>query len=234
MALTDGDLERCRFVQFHPSYQYEDFMEGFRPLPEGVGFELREQHFVTLCKLASSDVERHYVLVIDELSRGDPGRVFGEALTYLECSKRGMSFHLASGTQLAIPHNLVILTTMNPLDHGADEVDAAFDRRFAKIKMDPNRDRLEEFLSSAGMANDLINRVGIFFDYVNSQATKNPYMSIGHTYFRGVSDASALLRLWRHQLQFHFQKAFPFDKQELDRIHERWNRIFDQPYSSSS
>ena len=227
LTLTDGDLGRCRFIQFHPSYQYEDFMEGFRPLPEGHGFKLREQHFVELSRQASADPNLTFVLVIDELSRGDPGRVFGEALTYLESSKRGIPFTLASGTELIVPRNLVILSTMNPLDHGASDVDAALDRRFAKIRMEPDTEQLRLFLVSAGMEDYLVARVTSFFQFVNSQAVRNPYMSIGHTYFIGIKDIDGLNRLWSCQLQFHFEKAFPFDSEALARIQAKWKKVVD-------
>ena len=225
ITFTDGDLERCRFIQFHPSYQYEDFMEGYRPLRKGHGFEMREQHFVELSRLASIDPSRVYVLVIDELSRGDPGRVFGEALTYLERSKRGIAFHLSSGTQLAVPENLMILATMNPLDRGASDVDAALDRRFAKVRMDPDRDQLRVFLETAGMDMTLIPKVIGFFDHINSLAVSNPYKSLGHTYFVGVKGLAELNRLWECQLQFHFEKAFPFDSEELASLQSRWKRV---------
>ena len=174
LALVDGDPDRCRFVQFHPSYQYEDFMEGFRPRATGDGFELQERHFVELCRRATDDSANSYVLVIDEFSRGDPGRIFGESLTYLESSKRGMPFHLASGRRLVVPHNLVILATMNPLDYGAENIDAAFDRRFAKIRMEPDSGRLLQLLESAGMQEDLADRVVEFFEYINSSPAQNP------------------------------------------------------------
>ena len=225
LTLTDGETARCRFVQFHPSYQYEDFMEGFRPKAEGDGFELRESHFLELCRLAQQNLDQRFVLVIDELSRGDPGRVFGEALTYLELSKRGISFHLASGKEFEIPKNVFILATMNPLDYGAEQVDAAFDRRFAKIRMDPDRSKAKEFLQSAGMEDGLTSRVLRFFDRVNQLAHRSPYASIGHTYFSGISNVSALKRLWEHQLRFNLEKAFPFDRDQFDTINTWWTEV---------
>ena len=225
LGLAKGNETRCRFVQFHPSYQYEDFMEGFRPSSDGKGFEMRAQHFVALSQQALHDPDHLYVLVIDELSRGNPGRIFGESLTYLEYSKRGMFFYLASGRNFVVPPNLVILATMNPLDHGADEVDAAFDRRFAKIRMEPDRAQLGEFLDAAGMDPELRTSVFRFFDFVNARSAGNPYLSLGHTYFKGVGDVSALERLWEHQLRFNVEKAYPFDTEGLEEVFAAWDRV---------
>lgn len=224
-TLVDGDLSRLRFVQFHPSYQYEDFIQGFVPLEEGI-FMLRDKHFVELCRLAAElRPDEPVVLVIDELSRGDPGRVFGEALTYVERTKRGLSFTLASGTELQVPPNLVILATMNPLDRGVDEVDAALERRFAKIGMDPDDTILVRLLSEAGMADDLRDRVLEFFRGVNARSRANPHTALGHTYFAGISDEDGLRRLWQHQLRFHFDKAYRLDADGLATIYRLWDQV---------
>src|SRR5665811_38514 len=80
-TLADQDEERITFLQFHPSYQYEDFMQGIVPREDGSGFELVDRPFLRMCRVAERNPGQSYVIVIDELSRADPGRVFGEALT---------------------------------------------------------------------------------------------------------------------------------------------------------
>ena len=224
LTLTEGDESLLRFVQFHPSYQYEDFMEGFLPRPTG-GFELVPKHFVELCEIAKRHPDKTAVLVIDELSRGDPARIFGEALTYIEKSKRGLQFSLASGTDLAVPPNFVLLATMNSLDRGVDEVDAALDRRLAKIAFDPDDGILSRFLAEAGMPDDLQDRVVRFFRAVNSKSRANPYVALGHTYFIGVANEDDLRRLWEHQLRFHFDKAFRLDPEGRAEIDQLWNGV---------
>jgi 5-methylcytosine-specific restriction protein B len=224
VTLAESDPKRFRFVQFHPSYQYEDFVEGYVPKEDGSGFELTPKHLMAVCKEAEG-TSSQVVLVIDELSRGDPGRVFGEALTYLEKSKRGMQFRLASGTALTVPSNLVILATMNPLDRGVDEVDAALERRFAKIEMRPEADALELNLSSEGMDDALKQRVLHFFRVVNGRAESNPFAAVGHTYFFGVKDVGGLVRLWEHQLRFHFEKAYRLDPAGRDEVFRQWDRV---------
>lgn len=230
--LADRVPERVRFIQFHASYQYEDFVEGYVPQEKG-GFRLDPKHLLDMCRQAEEAEDKPCVLVIDELSRSDPGRVFGEALTYMESTRRGMEFRLASGRVASIPENLIFLTTMNPMDRGVDEVDAALERRFAKIAMDPNRDRLEGFLEENGMEEELRDRLLNFFDHL--QRHENPYCKVGHAYFRSVSDEDSLRRLWDHQLRFHMEKAFRLDPPGLRDVRGRWvNTVLKAPGQGSS
>ena len=226
LTLVEGDQTRLRFVQFHPSYQYEDFVEGFIP-EQGGGFRLAEKHFLELSRRAEREPDKAFVLVIDELSRGDPGRVFGEALTYVERSKRGLKFNLASGTECSVPSNLVVLATMNPLDRGVDEVDAALERRFAKYALDPDPQILSELVSEAGMADALRIRLMDFFAKINRRARSNPFASLGHTYFAKIEDEDGLRRVWDHQLRFHFDKAYRLDPDGKEAVFRLWDRVLE-------
>jgi len=222
-----GSSVRVRFVQFHASYQYEDFVQGYVPNEERSGFSLRPKHLLQWAQAAEAEPEMTYVIVIDELSRGDAARIFGEALTYAERTKRGLSFSLASGDECSIPPNLVFLATMNPLDRGVDEVDAAFERRFAKIAMDPDAAILTTFLTESRMEDELRERVERFFAFVNSQARDNPQSALGHAFFLGVGNEDDLQRLWEHQLRFFFQKAYELAPQGLRDVRAQWDRIFE-------
>lgn len=226
-VLVDGDEDRRRFVQFHPSYQYEDFMQGF--VPGDDGFVRADAHFVQMCRAALGDPNRSYVLVIDELSRGDPGRVFGEALTYLEKSKRGLRFQLASGDVMLVPPNLHLIATMNPNDRGVDEVDAAFERRFARVAMDPDPDILASMLEANEMDPNLARRLIGFFRLVNGQARTNPTMAIGHTYFADSATIEDLQRVWDHQLRFVFERAFRLNRPGLQDVENRWAQTLQLP-----
>lgn len=220
-----GDKARVRFVQFHASYQYDDFMEGFVPAGAG-GFERKPGIFKNICEEAAKDAENTYVLVIDELSRADAARVFGEALTYVERSKRGLEVALASGSSLSVPKNLEILATMNPIDRGVDEVDAAFERRFAKIKINPDRNTLGEILDLGGVTDHLKAKVLGWFTMVNGMSRDNPSAAIGHAYFINVDGPAALRDVWEYQLQFAVDRAFRLDPETRSRVESGWEAIF--------
>jgi 5-methylcytosine-specific restriction enzyme B len=226
-VLADRDPARVRFVQFHPSYQYEDFVEGMVPLPEG-GFDLAGKHLVEMCDIAEEDASKLVVLVIDELSRADPARVFGEALTYVEKTKRGLRFTLSSGNPLRIPANLVILATMNPLDRGVDEVDAAFERRFGKIAFRPDEGILRQFLDGNGVTDPLRGRILNFFRANRGRSRNNPYAQIGQTYFLNVRSEDDLRRLWDHQLSFVFEKAYRLDPDGFAGVEREWTRLYSE------
>jgi 5-methylcytosine-specific restriction protein B len=220
-TLADGDPDRVRFVQFHASFQYEDFMEGY--VPDGHGnFSLRPKHFRLICEHAATHPGQH-VLVIDEISRCDAARVFGEALTYIEVTKRGLSFSLASGTSMAVPANVIILATMNPWDRGVDDIDLALERRFCQINMLPRSDRLREILSNGSLPGTAIDAVVRFFDAI--QKLPNAMCHIGHAYFVPVRDEASLRRLWRLQLQPHFARAYRLESGELKKVEGMWSSI---------
>lgn len=226
-VMADGDEDRYRFVQFHASFQYEDFMLGFAP--EEGGFKFKEGPFLNLVKAAADDQEHGYVLVIDELSRADVGRVFGEALTYVERSKRELPFNIANGEEIKVPSNFVIIATMNPFDRGVDEVDAAFERRFAKISMDPSPELLEGILDDNAMEEDLKRRVLTWFRQINSHARKNAAASVGHAYFTTAVDEQSLTDIWEYQLKYLVQRAFRRDDNTRMDLETAWKRNFAQP-----
>jgi 5-methylcytosine-specific restriction enzyme B len=223
-ALTDRDRKRVRFVQFHQSYQYEDFVEGFVPREDGNGFQLRPKHLLEMCEVSRGYQDQTCVIIIDELSRSDPGRVFGEALTYIEPTQREVEFYLASGNPVKIPRNLFFLATMNPLDRGVDEVDAALDRRFAKIAMEPSAERLAVLLDQNSLDEQLKNLVLRFFRFLLTN--QNERCRVGHAYFRAIRSQADLQRLWDHQLRFHMAKAFKLDSESYRNIEREWNRTF--------
>jgi 5-methylcytosine-specific restriction enzyme B len=230
--LVDHDDARVRFVQFHPSYQYEDFVEGLVPLEVGE-FIWKNKHLLSMADDARQSQDLRFVLVIDELSRADPGRVFGEALTYIEVTRRDHTFWLASGRTTSIPPNLVILATMNLFDRGVDEVDAALERRFAKIRLNPDRVILDRILKDNGLEDLLRVRVLAFFDRVQQLAKKRPLAQLGHAYFRMVKDKEGLERLWEYQLSHFFERAYRFEEKGYDEVKRSWDRIFFEESESS-
>lgn len=219
---TSGNDDCVRYVQFHPSYQYEDFIESYEPTEAG-GFRPKPRTFLTICEAALAAPELQFVLVIDELSRCDAVRVFGEALTYLEKSQRNLEFELASGRRVVIPGNVFIVATMNPWDRGVDELDMAFERRFAKIAMEPDVVVLEKMLVANSLPIKQVRRLVNFFRQLQSHP--NSFARIGHAYFSRVGNSDELKRLWDHQLSFHFEKAFRQSPTEYEKIRALWDRV---------
>lgn len=218
-----GEPSAVRVVQFHASYQYEDFMQGFAPADDGSGFELQNKVFPLVCKQASEKPKVTHVILIDEISRCDVARVFGEALTYLEPDKRGRTFYLASGKTLSVPPNLVILATMNPWDKGVDELDVALERRFAQIDMPPDADALRDILTDKKANPVFIERVVTFFKAV--QAIDDEMVHLGHAYFNNCVDEDSARRAWTFRLLPFFTKACRLDKETLSNIKRLWLKV---------
>lgn len=226
--IAGGHDDHRADIQFHASYQFEDFMEGYRPKKDGSGFEPRPGVLLNLVKKATEHPDMDYVIVIDELSRADVGRVFGEALTYIERSKRGQTFTLPSGDSCSIPLNLYLIATMNPLDRGVDEVDAAFERRFAKVDMPPSRELLEEILDRNGFPDeDVQRRLLGWFSKINARAVQTPAAAVGHAYFADVVDPETLQDVWDYQLKYHVARAFRYLPETHTEMVNGWASIFE-------
>lgn len=133
---------RLRVVQFHPSLSYEDFVRGWRP-ERGGGLALIDGIFLETVQAAVAEPDRAYVLIIEEINRGNPAQVFGEMLTLLEDSKRRpdeaveLAYRRADGERIYIPPNLHVIGTMNIADRSLALVDLALRRRFAFITLEP-------------------------------------------------------------------------------------------------
>lgn len=145
--------DNYEFVQFHPSYDYEDFIEGFKPVSskkESIEFKLVNGIFKDLCKKAFANKEKTFVMVIDEINRANLSRVFGELLYCLEYRNEFVSTKMTTYIKeldegkenfsismenenigkFAIPDNVIILGTMNEVDRSIDAFDLALRRRF--------------------------------------------------------------------------------------------------------
>lgn len=180
-----------------------------------------------LCEDAAENLDNPHVLLIDEISRCDVARVFGEALTYIESDKRGQEFVLASGSTLVVPHNLVILATMNPWDKGVDELDVALERRFAQIDMPPSSSALRKILRNKAADTTFIERVVGFFEGI--QNLDDEMLHLGQGYFSNCVDEASAYRVWNYRLLPFFKKACRLDKTTLDSIIRRWSSAFPVP-----
>lgn len=139
---TSSEAKQITRITFHPSYSYEDFVEGYRPTEsagEGLRLQLEDGVFKRICREASIYPDRKFLLMIDELNRGNVAKVFGELITLLERDKRGMLIRLPQSKEsFAVPENVYILATMNTADRSLRHLDAALRRRFRFIEMMPD------------------------------------------------------------------------------------------------
>ena len=134
-----------KFVQFHPSYDYTDFVEGLRPVNKDgqLGFERKDGIFKKLCHAALAAPDENFVLIIDEINRGQVSKIFGELFFALDPDYRGSEGLVETQCQnmvpdgdqfkagFYVPENVYIIGTMNDIDHSLEPLDFAFRRRFA-------------------------------------------------------------------------------------------------------
>lgn len=227
VKLVEGDPTRVSFIQFHPSMSYDDFVEGYVPHSDGQNstFEIKKKIFLKLCTKAKEIAPAVCVLVIDEINRGDTSRIFGELLTYIEASYRGVNFTSAySGATMSVPKNLFIIGTFNPFDKSVVELDDAMDRRFERISFDPSPKLLVSLLKKNGVEDTIIDRVAKYFVDVN-KLTRH---GIGHTLFLSITDDNSLNRLWNRKLQFIFEKAFRFDADSFTKAKEQFMTLYSE------
>ncbi|MGW0467970.1 McrB family protein [Streptomyces sp. NPDC003027] len=132
---------RLTMVTFHPSYGYEDFVEGLRPVKGDSGFSLEPVPgvFKRVCAHAEADPGQLYLMIVDELNRGDLPRILGELVTVLEKDKRGLPVTLPlTGETFRVPPNVRLLGTMNTADRSIRMLDSAIRRRFTFLELLPD------------------------------------------------------------------------------------------------
>jgi MoxR-like ATPase len=216
-ALTDGEKGRSLFLQFHPALGYEDFMEGFRPAQsekgEGIRYALEPRLFLKFANEAAEHPGDKYVVVIDELNRGDVARIFGEALTYLEADYRGQKFTLPfSGSEASLPPNLIMIATANPYDRSVTDLDDALLRRFWVVELEPDRALLQKHLEAQGVAPPLVTRTLHLFELLNNAFPTG----FGHTTFLRVRAVEDLSAIWTSRIRLALKRSLLHDKTLYD------------------
>lgn len=187
MKLKDDRRVKC--VQFHQSYSYEDFIEGYRPSESG-GFELRKGAFYEFCRDAKDDPENDYFFIIDEINRGNMSKIFGELLMLIEADKRGEknSIELVySKKQFYVPENLYIIGMMNTADRSLAMLDYALRRRFAFYSMKPAfEDKVFKAYAekvNCQLFNDAVEAVVKLNKVIRDDKSLGAGFEIGHSYF---------------------------------------------------
>ena len=182
------DVSRVKLVQFHQSYSYEDFIEGYRP--SGAGFELVKGAFYSFCKKAADDEENAYFFIIDEINRGNLSKIFGELFMLIESDKRGPKNKLQllySRELFYVPRNVHIIGMMNTADRSLAMLDYALRRRFAFVELRPafDSDGFRDYCS--GLDNPrfeaLVREVESLNRAIAEDESLGEGFCIGHSYF---------------------------------------------------
>ncbi|WEV64113.1 AAA family ATPase [Bifidobacterium sp. ESL0732] len=232
-ALAEDDF-RFDFVQFHPSYDYTDFVEGIRPVKavdSRSGFELRPGVFMRFINKARKDPERKYVFVIDEINRGNISEIFGELFFSIDPGYRGLKGKVKtqyanlhddndkksssnadkddSNDWFYIPENVYIIATMNDIDRSVDTFDFAMRRRFRFVPISVEDSKV--MLSGAQ-----IGQAEAFMDKVNDEIKVSGLGSgycIGASYFVNMAQGEETAReLWKNELKpllIEYQRIMP-------------------------
>ena len=199
-----GSDERVTLVQLHPSYAYEDFVQGFRPttLKDGqAGFELRDGPLLRAARRARDERDARHFLVIDEINRGSLAKVFGELYFLLEYRDSEMTLQY-SDKPFSLPSNLYIIGTMNTADRSIALVDLALRRRFYFVEFHPDDEPVKGVLRRWLEANAPgMKRLADVVERVNELLEADRHAAIGPSYFMKPGlDAAAVERIWKHSV----------------------------------
>ena len=201
----DGFYE---LVQFHPSYAYEEFVQGLRPVTQDgqLRYRLTPGRFLNFCQAARQCQDR-CLLLVDEINRADIARVFGELMHGLEY--RGQAIPLAAGGSLTVPVNVRLLGTMNTADRSIALLDYALRRRFAFLHLQPEYDILRHFFerTETGLAVapliDLLTRI--------NRAIDDPNYALGITFFLRPHLEQEIEAIWCTEILPYLEEVF-FDR----------------------
>jgi len=217
ISYADVDDAAVRLVQFHPSYGYEDFVEGLRPVPRGNGFEFVEHPGIIRQMAHAAENGLPQILIIDEVNRANIPRVFGELMYLLEY--RDEKIHLQYGGEFRLPKNIYIIGTMNNADRSVRTIDLALRRRFDFFELAPNMQVLESFYKTR--RNELGATLWDGLTKLNQRIESElgvRHLSVGHSYFMKTEgmDKSQLDKIWKQQI-FPLIEDYFYDQPELSR-----------------
>ncbi|MET7242371.1 AAA family ATPase [Methylobacterium sp. EM32] len=220
----NGGPALVRSCTFHPSYGYEDFLEGFRPTSGSSGqlsFERRDGMFKRLCREAAEHPDREFYLLVDEINRGDIPRIFGELITLLEMDKRGHSLNLpVSGEVFSVPANVRIIGTMNTADRSIALLDTALRRRFGFVELLPDTQILADAVTGGVPLGPWLRNLNARIREHVGRDARN--LQVGHAYLmdRGqpVSDPVRLARIIAEDIIPLLEEYCYEDYEALERI----------------
>lgn len=203
-----AERDAVRLVQFHPSYAYEDFFEGFRPV-EGAGagtvaFAKTPGPLREIAAEARNNPEQPYILIVDEINRANLAKVFGELYFLLEYRHATVRLQYSPSEAFNLPPNVFIIGTMNTADRSIALVDAAIRRRFAFVELHPDDPPVRDVLANWLAANDQNGdqRAALLAALNESIGEEDHDFKIGPSYLMkpNLDTDDALERVWRYDL----------------------------------
>lgn len=222
-AITSPD--KVSLVQFHPSYSYEDFVEGFRPSEENgaLVFEIKPGPFVQLAERARKEPNKDFVLIIDEINRGNLAKIFGELYFLLEYRDENLSLQYGDeDSTFSLPGNLIIIGTMNTADRSIANLDTAIRRRFAFVDLVPDKEPISGLLRSFLEAHKLPSEYADYLDLVN-EGIQDPKFKLGPSYFMSVDIDQEIENVWNYQVipqleEIHFGDSGILERYNFERV----------------
>ena len=205
-----------RIVQFHPSYSYEDFIEGYRPKGDTAGFRLVPGPLKCIAERAHKNPNATFVIVIDEINRGNITKVFGELYFLLEY--RGEDVSLQYGGKFSIPENLWLIGTMNTADRSIALIDTALRRRFHFFDFFPDTPPVKGLLRRwLKKHNPRLLWVADMVDLANEKMGGR-HMGIGPSYFmraNSLLDEDWVRFIWDRSVVPYIEEQFLDDEDTL-------------------
>ena len=192
-AIGKKDSDKIEMIQFHQSYAYEDFIQGFRPSSSGQ-FDLKNGIFFEFCKKAQFDSKNKYFFIIDEINRGNLSKIFGELMMLIENDKRGEEFAIPLAyseskiDKFFIPENVYLIGTMNTADRSLALVDYALRRRFSFVNLEPKFEskKFKKYLMEKGLDEVFILKIIEKINLLNKEI-ENDKKNLGHGFLVGHS-----------------------------------------------
>ena len=156
LDILDTNRTRTEWIQFHSGFEYENFIDGIKPIDIQNGnlkLDLTSGIFKEFCLKAAQNLNENFFFIVDEINRADIAAVFGETLSLLEENYRGKSIktknYALSKQEFSIPSNVYFIGMMNDVDKSIDCFDLALRRRFAWVLMECNYDVVENATDEA-------------------------------------------------------------------------------------
>lgn len=221
-----AELSRREVVQFHPSYSYEDFVQGYRPVKRKDGslaYDLKPGPLMRLAYAAMDAEGRDHVLLIDEINRGNLPKILGELLYLLEYRDDDVTLMYGEeGERFSLPENLFIVGTMNTADRSIALVDAALRRRFHFVPFFPNEYPLEDLLSKWLKRNkeDMMN-VADMVKLLNRTLKEQfgPHLQVGPSYFMREDLSKEVLKsIWAYDIKPFLEDQLFGHEEDLDKF----------------